>query len=367
MRKIPYSKPSITQLEIDYATDAVSTGWGEKCYEYIHKFENLIKSHLGVKYAISTSSCTGALHMGLAGLNIKTNDEVILADSNWIATAAPIVHLGAKPVFVDILKNSWCLDPEEVVKVINPNTKAIIATHLYGNVCEMEKLIEIGNNYEIPIIEDAAEAIGSKYFGKPVGSIGEFGVFSFHGTKTLTTGEGGVFVTNNKSLYDRVLTLSNHGRVKGDPKQFWAEAIGYKYKMSNVQAAIGCAQLERIDELVEKKRKILSLYKEKLRGLKCLTMNYEPPGVVNGAWMPTAVFDLSTQVTREKLLKVFQSNDIDARVFFWPLSQLPTFHQNYSNPIAESISKRGVNLPSFHDMKETEINFICDVLKSAQN
>jgi len=205
---IPYTKPSITDLEVRYATDAAANGWGAHCYDYIHRFEDAFKAHLGVDYAIATSSCTGALHMGMAGLGIGPGDEVILADTNWIATVSPIVHLGATPVFVDILEDTWCLDPERVEQAITPHTKAIVAVHLYGNLCDMDRLLAIGASHGIPVIEDAAEAIGSVYHGKRAGSMGAFGAFSFHGTKTLTTGEGGIFVTNDADLYERVLTLS---------------------------------------------------------------------------------------------------------------------------------------------------------------
>lgn len=189
-RKIPYTKPSITELEIDYAADAVRNGWGEECYKYIYRFEEAFKRHLGVQYAISTSSCTGALHMGMHALGIGPGDEVIMANTNWVASAAPIVHLGGKPIFVDILPDSWCLDPRQVEAAITSRTKAIVAVHLYGNLCEMDELLAIGDRYHIPVIEDAAEAIGSVYHGRKAGSMGKFGAFSFHGTKTITTGEG---------------------------------------------------------------------------------------------------------------------------------------------------------------------------------
>ncbi|MCR4298355.1 MAG: DegT/DnrJ/EryC1/StrS family aminotransferase, partial [Gallionella sp.] len=260
MSRIYYTKPSITDLEIRYATDAATNGWGERCYEYIARFESLFREHLGVKHAIATSSCTGAMHMGLAALGVKAGDEVILGDTNWIASAAPITYLGATPVFVDVLPDTWCLNPEKVEAAITPRTKAIIAVHLYGNLCDLDALIAIGEKHGIPIIEDAAEAIGSQWHGRRAGSIGRFGTFSFHGTKTLTTGEGGMFVTNDDALYERVLALSNHGRARGQTKQFWPDMVGFKYKMSNIQAAIGCAQMERIDELVAGKRRIFTYY-----------------------------------------------------------------------------------------------------------
>ena len=248
--RIFYTKPSITELEVRYATDAAANGWGDRCYEYINRFEDLFKQYLNVRYAISTSSCTGALHMGMAALDIGPGDEVIMADTNWIASVSPVVHLGATPIFVDILADSWCLDPECVEQAITSATKAIVVVHMYGNLWDTDGILAIGEKYGIPVIEDAAEGIGSKYRGKRAGSMGKFGAFSFHGTKTLTTGEGGMFVTNDKDLFERVLTLSNHGRASGQKRQFWPDVIGFKYKMSNIQAAIGCAQIERIDDLV---------------------------------------------------------------------------------------------------------------------
>ena len=361
---ISYTKPSITELEIQYATDAVTNGWGKKCYEYITRFEEAFKIHLGVKYAIATSSCTGALHMGLKALDIGPGDEVIMGDSNWIATAAPIVHLGARPVFVDILHDSWCLDPDLVEKAITPRTKAIVAVHLYGNLCDMNSLLDIGKKHGVLIIEDAAEAIGSEYYGKRAGSMGKFGTFSFHGTKTLTTGEGGIFVTNDENLYEQVLTLSNHGRARGQTKQFWPDLIGFKYKMSNVQAAIGCAQLERIHDLIKRKRKILALYKEHLECLNSVAMNPEPEGTINGAWMPTVVFDPVTNFSRKVLLDIFRKENIDARVFFWPLSSTPMFKSHsYCNKVSIEISNRAINLPSHHDLTELDIERVVDIIK----
>jgi perosamine synthetase len=359
---IPYTRPSITDLEVTYAADAARNGWGEHCYEYINRFEEAFKAHLGVKYAIATSSCTGALHMGLAALGIGIGDEVILADTNWIATAAPIVHLGAKPVFVDILPDSWCIDPDLAEAAVTPRTRAIIAVHLYGNLCDMDRLLALGEKYNIPVIEDAAEAIGSVYRGKRAGSMGSFGAFSFHGTKTLTTGEGGMFVTSDARLYEIVLTLSNHGRVRGQTTQFWPDMVGFKYKMSNIQAAIGCAQMERLEGLVNRKREILDYYRAQLVQLPGVKMNPEPAGTVNGAWMPTVVFDAASGVTREKLQTAFAAGNIDARVFFHPLSSLPMFEDRPGNRFAREIAERAMNLPSFQDMTLAQQGRVVDVV-----
>ena len=352
--KIYYTRPSITELEISYATDAATNGWGERCYEYITNFENKFLEYLGTKHAIATSSCTGAMHMGLAALGVGPGDEVIIGDTNWIASAAPAVYLGAKPVFVDVLEDTWCIDPTKIEAAITSRTKAIIAVHLYGNLCDMESLLKIGMKHNIPIIEDAAEALGSEWYGKRAGSMGIFGTFSFHGTKTLTTGEGGMLVTQDKALYEKVLSLSNHGRVREQNKQFWPDRLGYKYKMSNIQAAIGCAQMERINELIARKRDIFQSYAEKLNSLP-LKMNPEPPRTKNGYWMPTIVIDEEVSFDREALLALFKLNNIDGRVFFWPLSMLPMFKKKPKNKVSYSLYKRAINLPSYHDLKEEEI------------
>jgi perosamine synthetase len=364
MQKIYYTKPSITELEIRYATDAVRDGWGERCYEYITRFEEAFKNHLGVRYAIATSSCTGALHMGLASLGIGPGDEVIMADTNWIATAAPVVHVGATPVFVDILPDSWCIDPKLAEKAITNRTRAIIAVHLYGNLCEMDELLAIGSKHGIPIIEDAAEAIGSVYHGRRAGSIGKFGTFSFHGSKTITTGEGGMFVTNDKELYETVLTLSNHGRVRNQTMQFWPERVGFKYKISNVQAAIGCAQIERIDELIAVKREIFSYYEKNFRDLP-LAMNPEPDGTINGFWMPTIVAEVGAAFDRDNLLTRFGAANIDGRVFFWPLSMLPMFDEMSENSVSYELIKRAVNLPSYHDLSHEEMDRVIKIVHTS--
>jgi perosamine synthetase len=361
MSRIYYTKPSITELEVSYATDAARNGWGERCYEYIDRFERSFARHLGVEWAIATSSCTGALHLGLAALGVGHGDEVILGDINWIASAAPIMHLGAKPVLVDVLQDSWCLDPERVEAAITRRTKAIIAVHLYGNLCDLDRLLDIGKRHGIPVIEDAAEAIGSKWRGHRAGSLGAFGTFSFHGTKTVTTGEGGMFVTNDADLYRRVLTLSNHGRAAGQTRQFWPDMLGFKYKMSNLQAAVGCAQLERIDELIEAKRRVFLYYADALAALRC-TLNPEPPDTVNGYWMPTVVVDEDVHFERDALLARFKQANIDGRVFFWPLSQLPMFEPQPEHRVAYSLYRRAVNLPSYHDITTDDQRRVAAIL-----
>ncbi len=365
--RIFYTKPSITEAEVAAITAAARDGWGERCYESILRFEGLFRDFVGSTYALATSSCTGALHMGLAALGVGPGDEVILGDNNWIASAAPVTYLGATPVFVDVLASSWCLDPDKVEAAITPKTRAIMAVHVYGNLCDLDRLLEIGARHGIPVIEDAAEAVGSKWFGpageRHAGSRGAFGAFSFHGTKTITTGEGGMFVTSDRALYERVLTLSNHGRIAGESRQFWPGVVGFKYKMSNIQAALGCAQMARVDALIDQKRAIFRRYADALAPLDGVTMNPEPPGTQNGYWMPTAVFAPSLGVTREALLTAFRAANIDGRVFFWPLSSLPMFSPQPEHVVAYGLPGRAFNLPSYHDLTPAEQDRVVAVVE----
>jgi perosamine synthetase len=362
MSRVFYTKPSITDLEVSYAADAARKGWGENCYDYLNRFEAAFAAHLGVKHAIATSSCTGAMHMGLSALGLRPGDEVIVADINWIASVAPIAYLGATPVLVDVLPDTWCIDAAKVEAAITAHTKAIVAVHLYGNLCDMDALERLSSRHGIPLVEDAAEAIGSLWHAHRAGSMGTFGTFSFHGTKTVTTGEGGMFVTNNDALFERVLSLSNHGRVRGQERQFWPEMIGFKYKMSNIQAAIGCAQIERIEELIAGKRRIFDAYSERLGDLP-LNLNPEPVGTINGFWMPSFVVNEGVRFDRKVLLSMFKSDNIDGRVFFWPLSMLPMFKVKPENTVSYSLYGRACNLPSYHDITRDDIDRVCAVVR----
>ncbi len=270
--RIPVAGPWITQKEIDYVADAVANGWYENSNKYNQLFEQEFAEYTGVEYALSLPSCTSAIHLSLLALGIGAGDEVIVPDITWIATAAPITYVGATPVFADIDEKTWCISPESLRECITPKTRAVIPVDLYGNMPCMDEIEKTARNFKLAIIEDAAEAIGSEYRGRKAGSFGDTGVFSFHGSKTMTTGEGGMLVTDNPELYNRCLLLRDHGRQAAG-KMFWNLEIAYKYKMSSMQAALGLAQLERINELIEKKRVIFQWYQEDLKDHKVITLN----------------------------------------------------------------------------------------------
>jgi perosamine synthetase len=363
-KKIPINKPSITNLEISYVNDAVSNGWGEKCYDYIYRFEKSFAAYQGTDYSLATSSCTGAIHLALMALGVKAGDEVIVPEITWIASVEPVLYIGAKPIFVDVLPDTWCIDPQKIKEAITPKTKAIIPVHVYGNLCDMDVIMQIAAEYDLVVLEDAAEALGSEYRGKKAGSIAHAGVFSFHGTKTMSTGEGGILVTNNAEVFEKAKVLNDHGRNPKDPenKMFWMRNYGYKYKMSNLQAALGCAQIERIEELVDKKREIFNWYSTLMQDLLC-SLNPEPKHTKNSYWLPTLVFDKSLNFDREAFFSICKKNNIDSRPFFFPLSSLPMFEKKKENSVAYDIYERGINLPSFYDITNEEINRVCEVIK----
>jgi len=363
INKIPINKPSITELEIEYVNDAIANGWGAKCYDYIYKFQNDFAEYQDAGFALATSSCTGAIHLALMALGVKAGDEVIVPDITWIASVEPVLYIGAKPVFVDVLRESWCIDPVKIKAAITSKTKAIIVVHLYGNICEMDEIMALAKEHNLVVLEDAAEGLGSEYKGKKAGSIGDAGVFSFHGTKTMTTGEGGILVTNNEAIFEKAKILNDHGRNPKDPenKMFWMREYGYKYKMSNLQAALGCAQISRIEELVDKKRQIFNWYKELLSDIRC-QMNPEFSGTKNSYWLPTVIFDKSVNFDREAFFVLMKDNGIDSRPFFFPLTSLPMFEEKKGNKVAYDIYQRGVNLPSYHDITNEDVQRICHLI-----
>jgi perosamine synthetase len=369
MQRIPVSGPSITAKEIAYVTDAVTNAWYGNANMYHERFERAFAEYLGMRHAIALPSCTAAIHLSLLALGVGPGDEVIVPESTWIATSAPITYVGATPIFADIDPQTWCLSARSFESCITPRTKAVIPVDLYGNMPEMAEILDVADRHGVRIIEDAAEAIGSEYQGKKAGSFGITGVFSFHGSKTLTTGEGGILVTDDTDLYHRILTLRDHGRAAGE-KLFWNAEVGQKYKMSSMQAALGLAQLERIDELVAHKRQIFAWYEHELSGFDDVVLNYEAPGTKNTYWMVTAIMSPRFGLEKEAIMRELSARSIDPRPFFYPLSSLPAYAQTAQaadarqrNAVAYQISPYGVNLPSGINMTEDSVHYVCDMLK----
>ncbi len=359
---IPVSEPSITQKEIDYVTNAVKSGWVSSLGHYINEFEKKFAEFIGTKYALTTSNGTTALHLALASLGIKSEDEVIIPDLTFVATANAVTYTGAKPVMLDVEADTWCIDPESIKRAIRKKTKAIIPVHLYGHSADMDEINKIAKEYGLYVIEDAAEAHGAEYKGEKVGSLSDCGVFSFYGNKIITTGEGGMITTDSKELCEKAKYLRDHAMSK--EKRYWHTEIGYNYRITNLQAALGVAQLERIDELIAKKRKIFKWYKNLLSDLEGIKLNPEMEWAKNVFWMICIVLEGDYGITRDELMRKLKEKGVDTRPFFYPISQMPMYSSGRVNTTAYEVSKRGMNLPSGVNLKRKEVQYICETLKT---
>jgi perosamine synthetase len=363
-RMILTAGPSITEREIDYVLDAVRQGWNENWNGYLNRFEKGFADYVGTRFALCTSSCTGALHLAMVGLGLGPGDEVIVPEVSWVATASAVAYTGAKPVFVDIDSETWCMDPDSVRRAITSRTKAIVPVHLYGHPVEMAAITRLAHEHKLSVLEDAAPALGATVNGQRVGGLGDLACFSFQGAKIMTTGEGGMLVTSDEELYERIKFLGDHGRDKHIP--FQISAIGYKYKMSNIQAALGLGQLERIEELVEKKRTIFQWYRQRLEGVAGLRLNAERPWARSIYWMTSIVLDDGVDVSRDKVIAGLKERHVDSRPFFPPISSFPMFAScQERNPVAWRVSRQGINLPSGHNLTEQDVERVCDSLLEA--
>lgn len=354
---IPVTGPSITKKEVEYVTRAARDGWNQNYIKYVTLFEEKFARYVGRKYALATSSCTGALHLTYLALGLKKGDEVLVPDITWVATVEPLYYIGARPVFVDVEPDTWCLDPAKLEEAISKKTKAIVVVDLYGHIADMKPILAIAKKHKLKVIEDAAEAVGSEYYGKRAGGFGDVSCFSFHGSKTLVTGEGGILLTDDKAVIQKARFYNDH--CKDPKKMFWTLDIGYKYKMSNFQAACGLAQLERVKGLIEAKRRIFSWYQKHLAKVPGLQLNTERPHTKNSYWMVSVVFDKRYRIVKEQLMRELMGKyHIQIRPFFYPLSIMPATRQKADTPIALDVSERGVNLPCAVFLSEKDVAYI---------
>jgi perosamine synthetase len=358
----------ITYKEIKYVADAARNAWYENANMYHERFEKAFAEYIGVKHAVALPSCTSALHLSLLALGVGPGDEVVVSDVTWIASAAPIVYVGATPVFADMDEKTWCMSTSSFEECITPRTKAVIVVDLYGGMPDWDNILKIARRHNIAVIEDAAEAFGSEYKGKKSGAFGDTGAFSFHGSKTMTTGEGGMLVTDNREVLDRVLFLRDHGRKPGDVMFFNTE-VGYKYKMSSMQAAFGLAQIEQAARLVDKKRQIFTWYEKGLAGTEGIILNYEPEWIKNSYWMVSIIIDPKFGMTKEKLFYLMKEKGICCRPFFYPLSALDAFANTSEaikaskrNTISYKISPFGINMPCALNLDRKTIDYVSETL-----
>jgi perosamine synthetase len=351
--------PSISSREAVYVNEAVTTGWNSHHSDYIKAFEAEFAEKLGVKYAMTTSSCSGALHLSLLSLGIGKGDEVIVPDVTWVATASAVAYTGATPIFADVDKKSWNVSVETVAPLITSRTKAIIPVHLYGYGAPMNSLAEFAQANGLYLVEDAAPAIGTEINGKLAGSFGDFGCFSFQGAKLLVTGEGGMLVTNNKDLYEKAWKIQDHGRKPGT---FWIEELGYKYKMNNITAALGLAQIQRADVQILRKREINSLYRKYLCNKEFIEFQEEIEGTKSICWMNSITLTdrISSSVT--ELASFLKQNGVDSRPVFPTIHNYPMWKTAVVNTNASYISERGLNLPSGVGLSNDSIYKVADLI-----
>ena len=352
--------PSISSLEQSYVANAVAHGWNSNHSDYLNTFQNEFATLVGTKFALATSSCTGALHLALLALGIGPGDEVIVPDITWVATASAVMYVGAKPIFVDVDSNYWTLDISKAREAITPRTKAIIPVHLYGFGAPMPDLMQLANEFDLAVIEDAAPAIGTQIDSRFAGSFGQFGCYSFQGAKLLVTGEGGMLVTNSPELFEKARKLQDHGRTPGT---FWIEEVGYKYKMNNITAALGLAQIQRSKNQIEKKRQINMWYRENLSDLSCIRFQEESLGTKSICWLTSFSLLSESRVSRNQLIEILKVNKIDSRPTFPAISQYPIWgYDPQVQSVAKVIGESGINLPSGVLISKAAVDKVCEVI-----
>ena len=350
---IPVYQPDLGGNEKLYVNECLDTSWISSRGRFVQAFEEGFAQRVGVEHAASVSNGTVALHVALLALGIGPGDEVIVPTLTYIASVNAIQYTGATPVFVDSVQETWQIDPEDILRHITPRTRAIMPVHLYGQACDMDAIMDIARQHRLFVVEDCAEGFGTFFHGRHVGTFGDISTFSFFGNKTITTGEGGMVVSPDKTLIERTRHLKGQGLAAH--REYWHDVVGYNYRMTNIQAAIGLAQLERADSFVARKRVIAGRYNEGLRGLP-VQVHGEAPGTVHSYWMISILVERAEQ--REPLRKHLADVGIETRPLFYPVHTMPMHSRSFRrHPVAEDLAWRGINLPSFPGLSDAQIAY----------
>ena len=358
MHKIPVYKPSLEGNEKKYVLECIESSWISSKGHFVSDFEEKFAARIGVEHAASVCNGTVALHLAMLALGVGPGDEVIVPTLTYIASANAIAYTGATPVFVDSMADTWQMDPADIRRNITPKTKAIMVVHLYGQSCDMDAIAAIAQEFRLFVVEDCAEAFGTLFKGRHVGTFADIGAFSFFGNKTITTGEGGMVVSNDKTLMERARHFKGQGLAAH--REYWHDVIGYNYRMTNIAAAIGLAQLERADDLIAKKRSLAEYYKKSLAGLP-LRFQEEAPETFHTYWMVSILVEHAD--LREPLRHYLADAGIETRPVFYPVHTMPIYAKAYrKHPVAEDLAWRGINLPSWPGMGFDELNAVCSAL-----
>ena len=353
---IPVAEPDLRGNELKYVTDCVVSGWVSSLGKYVRAFEERMAELCGRRYALATSNGTTALHLALVTLGIGPGDEVIVPSLTFVATANAVSYTGARPVFADSEPDYWQIDPRSVERLITDRTKAIIPVDLYGHPVDMDAILEVARRHGLYVIEDAAEAHGALYKGRPCGSFGDMSCFSFYGNKVITTGEGGMILTDNEEWYERACLLRDHAMSKTE--RYFHPEIGFNYRLTNIQAALGLAQLERLEEFVEIKRRNARLYAERLAGVPGITPAPEARWARNVYWMYSILVDADYPLSRDALMAALRERGVDTRPFFRAIHTMPCHLREERLPVAEDLAARGINLPSSVKLSEEQIDYV---------
>ncbi|MCB0096130.1 MAG: DegT/DnrJ/EryC1/StrS family aminotransferase [Caldilineaceae bacterium] len=358
---IPIYEPSLGPREEEFVLNAVRSGWISYLGEYVDRFEHEFARFCGVKYAVPVCNGTVALHLALAALDIGPGDEVIVPALTFIATANAVHYTGARPICADVDPVTWNMDPQSVEKLITPATKAIIPVHVYGHPVDMAALNALAAQHDLWVVEDAAEAHGAAIGGQRTGGLGHIAAFSLMANKIITTGEGGMVTTNDEALYLRCRHLRDHAMPPG--RRYWHDEVGFNYRMTNLQAAVGMAQMERVEEFIRRKREIAALYDELLTTVPGLTRPVEQPGYTNVYWMYSVLVEPAYGLSRDELIPALRQRNIDSRPFFHPIDTLPPYLSHTPCPVALDLSRRGLNLPSAPSLTDAQVAYICHTLR----
>lgn len=365
MRKIPVCEPLLGDKELEYVTDCIKTGWISSKGKYIDEFEKKFSEFCGVRHGITTTSGTTAIHLALAAIGIKPGDDVIMPDFTMIATANPIYQLGARPVFIDSDMETWCIDPTKIEEKITKKTKAILVVHMYGHPCDMDPINEIAKRHGVYVIEDAAESHGAEYRGKKTGSLGDIGCFSFYANKIITTGEGGMVITDNDEIAEKCRLMKD---LAFEKKRFFHRFAGYNFRMTNLQAAVGVGQMYLVEKSIETRRRNAKLYNSLLKGVRGIITPPEASWAKNVYWMYTILVDDSFGISRDNLVSSLAEKGVETRTTFFPMHVQPVFKEFYKGeqyPNSDFLGRTGINLPSGNTLTKDDIEYVVEVIKSS--
>ncbi|HVS84895.1 MAG TPA: DegT/DnrJ/EryC1/StrS family aminotransferase [Gaiellaceae bacterium] len=363
MQRVPVGEPVLGGNELAYVTEAVESGWISSLGRFVTEFEAALADEVGTRHVVAVANGTAALHLGLVALGVGPGDEVVVPSFTFVATAAAVRYAGATPVFVDCDPRHWCLTADGVAAVLSERTRAIVPVHIYGHAAPMDELLELADAHGVAVLEDAAEALGARHKGRPVGALGAIGAFSFYGNKLITTGEGGALTTDDDALADRLRLLRDHAMAP--ERRYWHDEVGFNYRMTNLQGAVGVAQMERMAEFLARKIAIAAEYALGLSDVPGLELQEQQPWCTSACWMTTVRLTEACRVDRDTLAERLGRAGIDTRPTFQPVHEMPPYRSGVSLPVTEALAREGLSLPSGASLSEADQQRVIEAVRTA--